>query len=330
MLVGLADFRPDVVHLHSYYGDLPYSFLSQVARRHPTVFTPHDPRPAGVFKVECYSCQRFSTCIRCPLETTLRRASVLFNRFFVSRMHKRCVHWLTAKRTPVVTPSEWLRERLRRTELARFEILHVPNGVDTEALRRIPDARVAFGLPSSAKVLLCLAGPFRTWETHPMKGLSVLARAFVDHVLPQCPDAVLLTVGEGLVPNHPNVRPMGAVPHGEIGRFFSAADVFVVPSVADHFPYTVLEAMACGVPVVASRVGGIPEQVEHEVTGLLVPPSDSAALGQAIVSLLAQPAKAVGMGMAGRERVEALFSMDAFVARYEEIYARLVSTKRDQ
>jgi len=95
------------------------------------------------------------------------------------------------------------------------------------------------------------------------KGLADLAEAFVSHVVPAMPEAILAVAGESFVPNHPNVRPLGLISLERLPQMFSAADVYVLPTLADNLPYTVLEAMGCAVPVVATNVGGIPEQVKH-------------------------------------------------------------------
>jgi hypothetical protein len=76
-LGALNEFRPDVVHLHSFYGDLPYTFLSDVARKYPVVMTVHDSRPVGDIKLPCWNCTEFQTCFHCPLVGRLKRYSLL-------------------------------------------------------------------------------------------------------------------------------------------------------------------------------------------------------------------------------------------------------------
>lgn len=97
-------------------------------------------------------------------------------------------------------------------------------------------------------------------------------------------------------------------------------DVLVVPSLTEGSPLIVLEAMAAGVPVVASAVGGIPDQVRHGEEALLVPPNDPDALGETLGDLLRDPARARRLGEAGRRRTENGFSHDALVRRIEAVY----------
>jgi glycosyltransferase involved in cell wall biosynthesis len=146
----------------------------------------------------------------------------------------------------------------------------------------------------------------------------------LEQVLPAIPNAILAVAGESFAPNHPNVRPLGLVSIDRLPRLLSAADVYVLPTLADNLPYTIMEAMGCGVPVVATNVGGIPEQIAHNVTGLLVPPAHPRELGEAIVALLSNEDRALKMGANGRSRAVDLFSMRAFVEAHERLFQEMV------
>ncbi len=325
LLADLTAFRPDVVHCHSYYGDLPYDFLATISRRFPICFSPHDPRPIGTLDPTCWECPHAATCLRCPLVGPRRRLSVVFNGYARQRLWKRWVHRRADPRLTLIVASEWLRQRLLAHELKRFTIHCVPYGIDLTHYRPIADARARLSLPAEGPVIFYLAHSGPGWYLNERKGLRYLADAFVSMVVPRFPDATLLIGGESLIPNHPRVRPCGALTQEQLPLWYSAADVLAMPTLADNLPYTILEAMACGTPVVASRVGGIPELVEEGVTGLMVPTRDPQALGMNLVSLLETRAKLSAMGSAARERAERLFPMSDFVRRHEEVYAQLTS-----
>jgi len=310
----LGRFAPDVVHCHSYYGSFPYDLLATLSHAHRTVFTPHDPRPMGTMETACWDCTESRYCLRCPIETPIRRSTVVLNRYLRARLAKRRVHRRLAPTLTLVAASRWLAARLAATELGRFRIAHIHNGIDLDRYR--PADHRTDGAPR----LLYVAHAGPGWSTNPRKGLRHLGDAFVRHVVPRWPHATLTVVGEGLVPNHPQVVPAGFLAPEDVPRHYAAADVFVAPTLADNLPYTVLEAMACGVAVVASRIGGVPEEVDDGVTGLLVPPGDADALGEALVRLLADPDRRARMGAAGRARVEALFALPAFIERHEALY----------
>jgi glycosyltransferase involved in cell wall biosynthesis len=106
----------------------------------------------------------------------------------------------------------------------------------------------------------------------------------------------------------------------DIERLFAALDVFVLPSKSEGMSNTILEAMASGTPVVASRVGGADELVDHGRTGLLVPPENSDALAAALMRLLQAPALRRQMGCAGRNKAETEFSLPRMLRDYETFY----------
>jgi glycosyltransferase involved in cell wall biosynthesis len=99
--------------------------------------------------------------------------------------------------------------------------------------------------------------------------------------------------------------------------------VFALPSLAEGISNTILEAMASGLPVVATEVGGNADLVTREVSGLLVPAADPEAMAAALLRLARDPARAAAMGEAGRARVEEDFSMRAMVGRYQGLYDTL-------
>ena len=113
----------------------------------------------------------------------------------------------------------------------------------------------------------------------------------------------------------------------DVPDLLSEVSISVLPSLSEGTSNTLLESMAAGIPVIATRVGGNPEVVEDGVSGLLVPPRDSAALAAATVRLLEDGALALRVGQAGRQRVADLFSIDGSVHATERLYERLVEAK---
>jgi D-inositol-3-phosphate glycosyltransferase len=121
------------------------------------------------------------------------------------------------------------------------------------------------------------------------------------------------------------VRFVGAVPHDRIGPYFADADILVNSSLDDNFPMPVIEGMAAGLPVVAPRIGGLPEAIEHGETGLLIEPEDPGGLAAALLELLDDDGRRRAMGRAAHRRAAEVFSWeritDELVGLYDEVLA---------
>lgn len=121
---------------------------------------------------------------------------------------------------------------------------------------------------------------------------------------------------------------LGSIPYQEMVSYYQKADVLVAPSLSEAFGMSLVEAMASEVPVVAAQAGGMPEVVEHDVTGLIVPPNDPQALADALYKLYKDPNRRAQMGRAGRDRVQALFSWEAVLEGLTETYGFSGSTAK--
>jgi sugar transferase (PEP-CTERM/EpsH1 system associated) len=116
----------------------------------------------------------------------------------------------------------------------------------------------------------------------------------------------------------------------DVADLMRGMDLFVLPSLAEGISNTILEAMACALPVIATRVGGNAELVQHGITGSLVPAAEPQALAQAMVPYLLQPGLAASHGQAGRIRTETRFSIEAMVNSYMQVYDRVLERKTGQ
>jgi glycosyltransferase involved in cell wall biosynthesis len=171
---------------------------------------------------------------------------------------------------------------------------------------------------------------FACRQLFPRKGIRFLLEAAAQ-LKPEFPDLKIVIAGDGF--ERPalvrlaeelgiggDVTFLGWVPNAELPPYYRAAAVSVIPSLEEGFGIPAAEAMGCEVAVVASDAGGLPEVVEHGVTGLVVPRGDSAALARAIGSLLSDPLRRDQMGHAGRARALRLFDWDRSAEQFEELY----------
>lgn len=218
----------------------------------------------------------------------------------------------------VVAPSHATGLELAQDYGARG-VTVIPNGIAP-----LPPGDRAVERPPGRPVVL-FAGRLRT-----RKGVAVLVEAF-SRLRREHPEATLVVAGDGeqraaleaqvrALGLGGAVRFAGAQPRSAMPGWYAAADLFCLPSLYEGFPLAILEAMAAGLPVVATAVSGIPEAVEDGVTGRLVPPEDATALARTLAELAADPEAARRMGEAGRSRVEAELSIPRIAAAYLELW----------
>jgi glycosyltransferase involved in cell wall biosynthesis len=222
--------------------------------------------------------------------------------------------------------------RATRGQLIEFAALSpektivIPNAVELSRYENVPrtariEVRRQFGIPDDAPLMGSVA------RLDPQKGLTYLVAA-MPAVVARAPTVHLLLVGDG--PLRASLEEQAAAlgmtdrihfagQQWDIPRYLAALDVFVLPSLFEGLPLSILEAMAAGLPVVATSVDGTPEATEDGVTGYLVPPADSSALATALVRLLEEPAAAVRMSAEARIRSRT-FSLDALLDRLSTAY----------
>ncbi len=286
---------PDLIHahnLHHNYFDL--RALPYLSRQAPLVLTLHDAWLLSGHCAHSLGCERWrSGCGSCPdlsLYPAVRRDATAFN-----WQRKQAIYH--ASRLYVATPSRWLMDKVEQSML-RSGIVQarvVPNGVDLAIFQPgdRAQARRDLGLPDAARLVLFAANGIRA---NPWKDFAAL-RAAIACVADQPVGADLhfIALGEDAPPEQIGAARIRFIPFQAdptiVAAYYRAADLYIHAARADTFPNTVLEALACGTPVVATAVGGIPEQViplDHaaDPTGILVPPGDATAIAAAIERLL--------------------------------------------
>jgi len=220
-------------------------------------------------------------------------------------------------------------EQMRADILSHFavspeRVVVIHNGVDAESFRRTEQRDALARLGVTPPYVLFVGriseqkGIFHLLEAS--RRLPAGVQLVLCAAAPDTPEIESRLAAE--VAGRPSVRWINAmVPRNDVVQLYSHAACFVCPSVYEPFGIINLEAMACGAPVVASAVGGIPEVVVDGETGYLVPPGDPEALAVALERLLADPERGARFGRAGRSRVEARFSWGRIAERTLVTYA---------
>ncbi|TNC73895.1 glycosyltransferase family 4 protein [Rubellimicrobium roseum] len=246
------------------------------------------------------------------------------------RHHTGFTKWLIRRMDAVVSTSAKTAAYLERPSVV------VHHGIDTEAFRPAPDRaalRATMGLPPGP-----LVGCFG--RIRAQKGTDLFVDALIAF-LRERPDGGGIVLGRATAEHREfqrgleeriaaaglsdRLRFMGEVPVGEIARWYQALDLFVAPQRWEGFGVTPIEAMACGVPVVATRVGAFEEQVVAGETGLLIPPDDGPAMATAVREALGDPARLARWSEAARAHVVANFRIEDEAARLNVLYREMLA-----
>lgn len=276
----LGKINPDVLHLHNLHGDyINLGVLFDYIRRSgvPVVWTLHD---CWAFTGRCphfeaLGCSKWETgCENCPMpagdypKSDRDRAALMWE-------YKRRAFTMPEKMT-IVTPSRWLAGLVRRSFLGKYDVRVINNGVDVSVFRPTRGETYEKIKKTGAHIVLGVASG---WTR--AKGLDVFSR--LSETLPEDYTVVLVGVDEktrAALP--PRVVSLGRTDKNELAEIYSAADVFVNPTLEDTFPTVNIEALCCGTPVVTFDTGGSPE-IPDEKSGLTVPRGDYCALSGAIL-----------------------------------------------
>lgn len=294
----VVDERIDVVHAHLTYSAMWAAFLSR-STGVPSIASLH-------VAPESTRAQKPSLRYRLSVDARDRLMRFALNR------------WATS----VVTVSDALRRSYANIDPAKARVVH--NGIDTARFHRDRGevrARLAneYDIPENMPIAVTVA------VLRPRKGIEVLLES-----IERVPDVMFLIVGDGPIANElradagarglsDRIRWTGF--RSDVDAILPGCDLFVHPSLEDAFPTVLLEAMAASLPVVASNVGGIPEIVQEDVTGSLIPPGDPSVLASSIQRALADRERLARMGCDARAIAEERFSIAAWLRRLDAVYA---------
>ena len=311
----IRDTAPDLAHIHHVHRHLTPSVLTPLnAAGVPVLWTVHDAElvcPAGTLYSQGAPCERclggdlsHAVARRCKADALLPSVAVALEK----RVHAALkVH---DRVTAFLCPSRFMADVLLRAGLPSKKVFHIPNFLD-------PSGVVLGATPGE--------GWLYAGRLAPEKGVDTLLEAAA-----RLPGATLTVCGSGPLEGRlraaaesmPQIRLLGQVPRARLAALIAEARVVAVPSRwPENYPYAVLEAQAAGRAVVASRVGGIPEQIRSGVDGVLVPAGDPDALAGAVSALLADPDRAAALGAAGRARVLEAAAPAAHLQQLRSLYA---------
>ncbi len=319
----VSDIKPDVVNVHNLHGaSLPATLPAELSQIVPVVWTLHD---MWAFTGTCaYSmgCRKFESYCdsHCPMADEYPSSPASQVGYLYEQRKKALAE---AGRLAFATPSQWLADEAVKGMLNGFDVRAIPNCIELDQFVPVDKdaARQGLNLPLGRPVLVTTATP-----GDPRKGASVLYEAMK---LLGRPNTIMLQLG-GDYKNgveHWDHRVLEGVDDPRLMRIvYSAADAHILPTLADNLPNTLLEAAACGVPSIASDVGGVGEAIINSETGWLVPPSDADALAQKIgvaIDLNVKHNQAIRTRC--RAFAEAQFAPAIQAKRYTELFEQTIN-----
>jgi glycosyltransferase involved in cell wall biosynthesis len=331
-LLALTPGSPDIVHCHNLHGPRTEEYfdlrmLPWLSRHAPLMMTLHDAWLLSGHCAHSFNCDRWQTgCGECPdltIYPALKRDGTAYNWRRKKRIYEN-------SRIYVATPSHWLMKKVEQSILmpAIIEKRVIPNGVDLRTFMPADQRpiRQELGLPIDTPILMFAAygvrhNRWKDFETLHQAVIRVAERMDGQPLL-------FLAIGQELPSEHignAEIRFLPFEPNpAKMAKYYQAADLYIHAARADTFPTTVLEALACGRPVIASAVGGILEQVEEGQTGFLVEVGDQQAMAGRVEQLLRDTSRRAYMGRCAAETARNRFDLERQVNAYLEWYESIL------
>ncbi|MBO9346973.1 MAG: glycosyltransferase family 4 protein [Chloroflexus sp.] len=316
----------DVVNLHWVAGFVDYTtFFRTVPRRVPIVWRLSDQQP---FTGGCHydeGCDRYTAaCGSCP-QLGSQNEHDLSRQIWIRK--RDALAAVPPGRLHIVALNRWMATEVQRSSLfGQLPVHIIPNGLDTTVFMPYDQAyaRATLGLPQQARIVLFVAMSVNNRR----KGFAELTAALAS--MSDAPNLLLVSIGRNPPPIAAAIahHPLGVINDDtRLALVYSAADLFVIPSLQDNMPGTVLEALACGTPVVGFDTGGISELVRPGQTGWLAPVGDVDALRAAIQRLLDNPDERLYMSRRCRSIAVAEYRQDIQAQRYLELYHQVTAER---
>ena len=310
---------PDVVHLHWIgAGYVRPESLANIDR--PLVWTLHDMWPFTGGCHYSYDCDKYeNTCNRCPLLNSSQEEDPSYD------LHMRKKKTWKSLDITLISPSYWLADCARESSLFDDADIHiVRNGIDTSEFKPIPkrSARRSLDLPKSKKIILFPGGLSGTSRKGPQFVRELLGENWKGF------SPLLVTFGGSKRPTEVSdwslkVNRLGYLSDEELKMAYSAADLLLVPSLADNQPNTILESMACGTPCVAFESGGIPEMICHKKDGYLTERESVKDLQRGIEWLIDDHKRLGRVSENARRTVVEEFSLPKSVESHQKLYSKI-------
>ncbi len=327
-LLEQVDFVPDVLHLHNLHGGyFDLRALPYLSRAMPTFVTLHD---AWMLSGHCsfsLECERWkSGCGNCPdlgIYPSVFRDATAYNWRRKREIYQRC-------KLHIAAPSKWLMDKVLGSMLLPAASSHriVPHGVDLSVFKPADKAKIRheLGLPLDKSILIFAAKGIKSNQA---KDYGALKSAFerISEVRKSA-SVLFLALGESDSSQAIGKNELRFLEHvsdrAVVAKYFQAADIYVHATKTESWGLSITEAMACGLPAVATNVGGIPDQVLDGVNGFLAASGSANALADRLLFLMENPDVRAKMGMTAQEMAARLFNRGRMTKQYLDWYEEVL------
>ena len=326
-ITRLREFQEaDVIHLHWInQGMLSLNGIRKILRSgKPVVWTMHDIWPATAICHLTLGCRYFvNRCANCKYLPGGGSSNDLASRIWQKKLQMQA-----DENIYYVACSRWLESEAKSSALLKGQkITSIPNPIDTHIYKKgdKQEARERLGLPLDKKLILFASQRV----TNVNKGMSYLVdacRQLGDLTKDLCEVVILGGHAEEVLEQLPmKAHPLGYINDEQrVVDVYNAADVFVLPSLSENLPNTIMEAMACGVPCVAFKVGGIPEEIDHLKNGYVAAYRDAADLAKGIAWVL-QEADYESLSSQAVHKVTHCYSQQSVAVKYLDVYQQAMA-----
>ncbi|MFC1706216.1 glycosyltransferase [Planctomycetota bacterium] len=316
---AVARLRPDVVNIHNLHGVLNDPTVLGKLGSLPRVWTLHDMWSCTGRCTYSHDCEKYVSGCDAECPTPREYPALAPHRIALSwQRRQRMFEQLPAM--VAVTPSRWLASVARRGLWNNHRVEVIPNGIDLSVFRPVSriEARRAFGIPERGFVLMFAAADLRERR----KGAAILIEALAG--LSQRVRALILGSGKMDLPDHIEAIQRSTTDATEIAQAYNAADLFVLPSLADNLPNVLIEAIACGTPCVTMPLGGMPEVVRSGITGWLSQKEDPKALRNVLEEAIATILGGLDLRDSCRQIARAEYGLPLQAERYDRLFEELL------
>jgi glycosyltransferase involved in cell wall biosynthesis len=336
LLAAIRNYNPDVINVHWTHGlTIPIKIIPELCQHWPVFWTIHDMWPITKNTFFEYTGGKILLNQDTTVIQKLKRQLKSTIRFMPEALYKYKVRTLNKVNIHTISPSSWLQEKVNASPVFRSATNHhIPNGIDINVFKPLDQnkLRKKYGIPEKRKVILFLSSNLADKR----KGFYYFSSALnrLKTINPDLIDNVTtLLIGDNskganqYLPT--DVKNLGSTKDvSRLVEYYNIADLFISASIADNFPSTLLESMACGTPVVAFDVGGVSEIVINNKTGLLADSKDERDLAENIQKLLTSNSLHNKMGVECRTYAAGNVSMEKFVNNYLELFRRTLVEQR--